>query len=180
MSGRRALRLVDCGLPCVKSGRLLQLFFGARPAFTHVMACTLAESPCDPLHRKLRQHRCLCRRFDCYRVERTSSRAGVAPSEVQRLSRRTITQTTLPKAHEGIYTWSSLFTQSSYKPTSWELRLFFDDHSTLADFSVPIRATSSSPYLAGGSQLSGDQSGSHALCLGFAFERELGCNNFLS
>jgi hypothetical protein len=30
---------------------------------------------------------CLRRRFDCYRVERTSSRAGVAPAEVQRLSR---------------------------------------------------------------------------------------------
>jgi hypothetical protein len=67
--------------------------FGACSAFTHVMACTLAESPSDPLHRKLRQLRCLCRRFDCYRVERTSSRAGVAPAEVQRLSRRTVTPT---------------------------------------------------------------------------------------
>jgi hypothetical protein len=47
-------------------------------AFTHVMACTLAGSPCDPFHRKLRQLRCLPCRFDCYRVERTSSRAGVA------------------------------------------------------------------------------------------------------
>src|SRR5690242_13401744 len=49
------------------------------------MACTLAGSPSDPFHRKLRQ---LCYRhcrFDCYRVERTSSRAGVAPAEVQRL-----------------------------------------------------------------------------------------------
>src|SRR5664280_2892966 len=49
------------------------------------MACTLAESPCDPLYRRLRQLRCLRCRFDCYRVERTSSRAGVAPAEVQRL-----------------------------------------------------------------------------------------------
>src|SRR5579864_7069365 len=64
--------------------------FGACSAFTHVMACTLAESLNDPLHRKLRQLRCLRRRFDCYRVERTSSRAGVAPAEVQRLSRRTV------------------------------------------------------------------------------------------
>ena len=55
------------------------------------MACTLAESLNDPFHRKLRQLRCLCCRFDCYRVERTSSRAGVAPAEVQRLSRRTVT-----------------------------------------------------------------------------------------
>jgi hypothetical protein len=57
------------------------------------MACTLTESPSDPLHRKLRQLRCLRCRFDCYRVERTSSRAGVAPAEVQRLSRRTVTPT---------------------------------------------------------------------------------------
>jgi hypothetical protein len=68
--------------------------FGACSAFTHVMACTLTESPSDPLHRKLRQLRCLRRRFDCYRVERTSSRAGVAPAGVQRLSRRTVTPTT--------------------------------------------------------------------------------------
>src|SRR3974377_990843 len=59
--------------------------FEACSAFTHVMACTLAKSPSDPLHRKLRQLRCPPRRFDCYRVERTSSRAGVAPAEAQRL-----------------------------------------------------------------------------------------------
>jgi len=34
----------------------------------------LAESPSDPLQRKLRQLRCLHYRLDCYRVERTSSR----------------------------------------------------------------------------------------------------------
>ena len=63
-------------------------FFGA------CSACTLTESPSDALHRKLRQLRCLRRRFDCCRVERTSSRAGVAPAEVQRLSRRNVTPTT--------------------------------------------------------------------------------------
>jgi len=68
--------------------------FGACSAFTHVMACTLAESLNDPFHRKLRQLCCLRCRLDCYRVERTSSRAGVAPAEVQRLSRRTVTPTT--------------------------------------------------------------------------------------
>ena len=65
--------------------------FGTCSAFTHVTACTLAESPSDPFHRELRQLRCLHYRLDCYRGERTSSRAGVAPAEVQRLSRRTIT-----------------------------------------------------------------------------------------
>ena len=58
--------------------------FEACSAFTHGTACTLAESPSDPFQRKLRQRRCLRRRFDCYRVERTSSRAGLAPAEVQR------------------------------------------------------------------------------------------------
>src|SRR5439155_25405911 len=43
---------------------------------THVMACTLAESPSDPFHRKLRQLRCLRCRFDCYRVERTQFPGG--------------------------------------------------------------------------------------------------------
>jgi hypothetical protein len=77
---------IVCGLPCVtvRSAPAI-VFFGACSAFTHVMACTLAESPSDPLHRKLRPLRCLRCRFDCYRVERTSSRAGVAPAEVQRL-----------------------------------------------------------------------------------------------
>jgi hypothetical protein len=51
--------------------------FGTCSALTHVMACTLAESPSDPFHRKLRQFLCLHCRFDCFRVERTSSRAGV-------------------------------------------------------------------------------------------------------
>jgi len=52
------------------------------------------ESPSDPFHRKLRQLRCFHCRFDCYRVERTSSRAGVGPAEVQRLSRCTFSTTT--------------------------------------------------------------------------------------
>ena len=54
-----------------------------------------------PFHRKLRQLRCLRCRFDCYRVERTSSRAGVAPAEVQRLSRRTFSPTTRDARAEG-------------------------------------------------------------------------------
>src|SRR5438093_7632582 len=43
---------------------------------TNVTACTLAESPSDPFHRKLRQLRCLRCRFDCYRVERTQFPGG--------------------------------------------------------------------------------------------------------
>jgi hypothetical protein len=33
---------------------------------------------CDPLHRRLRRLCCLHRRSDCYRVERSSSRAGLS------------------------------------------------------------------------------------------------------
>jgi hypothetical protein len=81
--------------PCNSKVGSCNYFFGACSAFTHVTACTLAESPCDPLHRELRQLCCLRCRLDCYRVERTSSRAGVSPAEVQRLSRRTVTTTVL-------------------------------------------------------------------------------------
>jgi hypothetical protein len=79
--------------PMKKEGRLLQLCFEACLAFTHVMACTLAESPCDPPHRKLRQLRCLNCRLDCYRVERTSSRAELHPLRCSAFSRRTVSPT---------------------------------------------------------------------------------------
>src|SRR5215470_8904461 len=91
---RSSISIVS-GLPCetvrsapaiVVSGpaqRLLTLW----PARSRSRLATLSIE-------KLRQLRCLRRRFDCYRVERTSSRAGVAPAEVQRLSRRTVSPTT--------------------------------------------------------------------------------------
>ncbi len=40
---------------------------------------------CDLLHRRLRRLCCLHRRSNCYRVERSSSRAGLSPAVVQRL-----------------------------------------------------------------------------------------------
>src|SRR5262249_58856453 len=88
--------------PCLCNSQVgcCNCFFGACSAFPHVMACTLPEPPRDPLHRKLRQLCCLRCRFDCHRVERTSSRTGVAPAEVQRLSRRTITPTTKMRGEE--------------------------------------------------------------------------------
>jgi hypothetical protein len=54
--------------------------FGACSAFTHVTAYMLAKSPSDSLHQRLQQFRCLHRCSDCYRVERTSSRAGLTPA----------------------------------------------------------------------------------------------------
>src|SRR5437762_12240326 len=49
----------------------------------------LAKSPSDPLHQRLQQSRCLHCCSDCYRVERTSSRAGLTPAVDHHLSRRT-------------------------------------------------------------------------------------------
>ena len=68
--------------PSPKPGRVGSCIslFEACSAFTHVTACTLAKSPCDSLNRRLQQLRCLRRCFDCYRVERTSSRAGFTPA----------------------------------------------------------------------------------------------------
>src|SRR5580698_7747681 len=65
--------------PSPKPGRVGSCIslFEACSAFTHVTACTLAKSPSDSLHRRLQQLRCLRRCFDCYRVERTSSRTGL-------------------------------------------------------------------------------------------------------
>jgi hypothetical protein len=53
--------------------------FGAGSTFTHVTACLLAKSS------RLQQFRILHCCFDCYRVERTSSRAGFPPAADQRL-----------------------------------------------------------------------------------------------
>ena len=43
----------------------------------------------DPLHQRLQQSRCLHCCSDCYRVERTSSRAGLPPLWTTAFSRRT-------------------------------------------------------------------------------------------
>src|SRR5437016_7004098 len=80
--------------PVKKPGRLLQLFFrGLLSIYSRyglharrVSQATLYTESSDSFVAS-------AGRFDCYRVERTSSRAGVAPTEVQRLSRRTVTST---------------------------------------------------------------------------------------
>src|SRR5215470_19062252 len=91
----RSYLSVVSGLPCVtvRSAPAIVVSGPAQRSLTLRPACSRSRLR-DPFHRKLRQLRCLHHRFDCYRVERTSSRAGVAPAEVQRLSRRTVTPTT--------------------------------------------------------------------------------------
>src|SRR6266481_4885950 len=76
----RSYNSIRFGLP-TKPGRVGSCItvFGVCSAFTHVTACTLAKSPSDSLHQRLQQSRCLHCCSDCYRVERTSSRAGIPP-----------------------------------------------------------------------------------------------------
>ena len=47
--------------------------------FTRVRACMLAGSPSDLLHQRLQPFRYLHDCSNCYRVERSSSRAGLHP-----------------------------------------------------------------------------------------------------
>ena len=80
---------IDVGLPSIHGGSAPALHV-SRPAqrsLTLRPACSPSR-PSDPLHRRLRRLRYLCRRSDCYRVERTSSRAGLSPAVDQRFSRR--------------------------------------------------------------------------------------------
>jgi hypothetical protein len=86
----RSYNSIRFGLP-TKPGRVGSCItiFGACSAFTHVTAYTLAKSPSDSLHQRLQPFRCLHYCSDCYRVERTSSRAGLTPAVDHHLSRRT-------------------------------------------------------------------------------------------
>jgi hypothetical protein len=82
----RSLCSIGVGLPRPKGGsapalpvsRLAQRLLALRPA-------CLPSRPCDPLHRRLQRLRYLHHCFDCYRAERTSSRAGLPPAVDQRL-----------------------------------------------------------------------------------------------
>ena len=82
----RSYRPIDCSLPLKTGGSAFALVV-SRPA-QRLLGLRPARSPSrhrDPLHRRLQRLRCLRRCFDCYRVERTSSRAGLSPAVDQRL-----------------------------------------------------------------------------------------------
>src|SRR5271167_4204119 len=77
---------LDYGLP-LKNGGSAPALVVSRPA-QRLLGLWPARSPSrhrDPLHRRLQRLRCLRRCFDCYRVERTSSRAALSPAVDQRL-----------------------------------------------------------------------------------------------
>jgi len=77
----RSYHSIVFGLPRNRGGSAPALVF-SRPA-QRLLTLRPACSPSrlrDPLHRRLQQLRCLRCCFDCYRVERTSSRAGLTPA----------------------------------------------------------------------------------------------------
>src|ERR1019366_5255349 len=64
--------------PRLQLGRLLHYQFrGLLSVHSRYNLQTRQVALCDPLHRRLRRPCCLRRRSDCYRVERSSSRAGL-------------------------------------------------------------------------------------------------------
>jgi hypothetical protein len=75
-------------LPRPDFHRLVDTDFQDTP-LTLRLACSPSHLS-DPLHRRLRRFRFLYRRSDCFRVERTSSRAGLSlPLWINTFSRRT-------------------------------------------------------------------------------------------
>jgi hypothetical protein len=86
----RSYDSISFGLPQNRGGSAPALVF-SRPA-PRLLTLRPARSPsrqCDLLHRRLQQLCYLRRCFDCYRVERTSSRTGLTPAVDHHLSRRT-------------------------------------------------------------------------------------------
>jgi hypothetical protein len=82
----RSYSLIRVGLPSSVGGASPALYV-SRPAQRSLglqPVCSPSRQ-CDPLHRRLQTLRCLHACPDCYRVERTSSRAGIAPAVDQHL-----------------------------------------------------------------------------------------------
>ena len=77
----RSYDSIRFGLPQNQGGSAPALVFSkpAQRLLTLRPACSPSRQ-CDLLHRRLQQLRCLRCCFDCYRVERTSSRAGLTPA----------------------------------------------------------------------------------------------------
>src|SRR5712692_5676376 len=77
--------------PRLQLGRLLHYQFrGLLSVHSRYNLQTRQVALFDPLHQRLRRLCYLHRRSDCYRVERSSSRASLSPAVVQCLSRRTV------------------------------------------------------------------------------------------
>ena len=77
---------ISVGLPRIQAGRLLHYpFRGLLSVHSRYGLHARRVAIATLLHRRLQRLRYLHRCFDCYRAERTSSRAGLAPAVDQRL-----------------------------------------------------------------------------------------------
>ena len=81
MESVRSYYSIGCGLPRNRGGSAPALTF-SRPAqrSRKLRPACLSSRFNDLLHQRLQRSRCLHRCSDCYRVERTSSRAGLTPA----------------------------------------------------------------------------------------------------
>jgi hypothetical protein len=87
--------------PRLQLGRLLHdQFRGLLSVHSRYNLQTHQVALCDPLHRRLRRLCCLHRRSDCFRVERSSSRAGLSsrcgPVPFTAHCKRLVTTTSAP------------------------------------------------------------------------------------
>jgi len=81
MEAVRSYPPIDIGLPSIRGGSAPALPVSGPAQRSHLLRPTDSPSRLsDPLHRRLQQLRFLHYCSDCYRVERTSSRAGFAPA----------------------------------------------------------------------------------------------------
>ena len=86
----RSYDSIRFGLPTTRGGSApaLSVSGPAQRSLTLRPACSPGRH-CDPLHQGFSSSRCLHCCSDCYRVERTSSRAGIPPLWTTAFSRRT-------------------------------------------------------------------------------------------
>jgi hypothetical protein len=87
----RSYDFIHCGLPSITGGSApaSPVSGPAQRSLTLRPTCSPSRLS-DPLHQRLQQSRCLHCCSDCYRVERTSSRAGIPPLWTGAFSRRTV------------------------------------------------------------------------------------------
>src|SRR5437667_8588523 len=107
--------------PRLQLGRLLHYQFrGLLSVHSRYNLQTRQVALCDPLHRRLRRLCCLHRRSNCYRVERSSSRAGLSfPLWTSAFSRRTEISPLRSKPHSPLASeesWPNILTSMDPYP----------------------------------------------------------------
>jgi hypothetical protein len=90
MESVRSYDSIHFGLPSTRGGSApASQFSGPARRLPLLRPACSPGRLCDPLHQRLQQSRCLHCCSDCYRMERTSFRAGIPPLWTSAFSRRT-------------------------------------------------------------------------------------------